>query len=272
MTRKRALSAIVALSLFMFTVTQPGWGVEKVKTGEKPMTTGDGLSMVQSPGEVPGAGAVERVATTKPSATKKKGLLTALLIGGAVLTVGIAVYLILAHASKSLDENFDDGQADGWATNGYGSWQVVSGVYTFTGSGSNGENAYSWYNLADYTDFTYEARIRNGGDQAIVFRGNAASQDWYVFYAWGTQWAVFRMTGSSWSYLQNYTASPALKYYPEWNTFKVMASGTGFTLFINNVQVGVVTDAALAKGKIGFQIRNHAGVKAEYDDVRVTSN
>jgi len=175
--------------------------------------------------------------------------------------------------ATAMTEDFNDGRADDWTDNGYGTWDVQTGVYRFQGGvGGGGEFAYSWYTPGNYSDFTLKAKIRNGGDQGLAFRGNPVTGDWYVFYAWGSQWAVFRYSASGFTYLIPYTPSLALKSYPAWNVFKVVAKGANFGFYINDVLVGSAYDMTLAKGKIGFQVRDYAGVTMEMDDVSASLN
>jgi hypothetical protein len=171
----------------------------------------------------------------------------------------------------AMSEDFQDNSADHWQNNGLGTWDIVNGVYRFIGSSTGSGNfAYCWYDLGSYDDFTCQARIRNGGDNGLAFRGNPASGEWYVFYAWGSEWAVFYYTPGSFDYLVHYTSSSALKSYPEMNEFKVVAKGSNFGFYINGILVGSASDTHLAKGKIGFQVRDSPGVTQEYDDVSVS--
>lgn len=171
----------------------------------------------------------------------------------------------------AMSENFNDNSADHWANNGVGTWDIVNGVYRFRGSaGGSGAFAYSWYDLGSYADFTCQAKLRNGGDNGLAFRGNPATGEWYVFYAWGTDWAVFRYTATSFDYIVHYTYSMALRRFPEWNEFKVIAKGSNFGFYINGTLVGSAYDAHLAKGKIGLQVRDFPAVTMEADDVSVS--
>jgi len=171
----------------------------------------------------------------------------------------------------AMSENFNDNSADHWQNNGLGTWDIVNGVYRFRGSaGGSGDFAYSWYDLGSYADFTCQAKLRNGGDNGLAFRGNPATGEWYIFYAWGSQWAVFYYTATNFDFLVHYTPSSALKSYPEMNEFKVVAKGSNFGFYINGTLVGSAYDTHLTKGKIGLQVRDYPGVTMEADDVSVS--
>jgi hypothetical protein len=171
----------------------------------------------------------------------------------------------------AMSEDFNDNSADHWQNNGLGTWDIVNGVYRFRGSaGGSGVFAYSWYDLGSYADFTCQAKLRNGGDKGLAFRGNPATGEWYVFYAWSTDWAVFRYTATTFDYLVHYTYSMALKLFPEWNEFKVVAKGSNFGFYINGILVGSAYDTHQTKGKIGLQVRDFPGVTMEADDVSVS--
>jgi hypothetical protein len=214
-------------------------------------------------------------------------LLTGIKAGSRTLTLklaGLQDYTVAVEVEKNkttvvdaellalaMNEDFQDNVADHWRNNGLGTWEAASGVYRFRGgAGGSGAYAYSWYDLGSYADFTLQARIRNGGDQGLAFRGNPATGEWYVLYAWGSQWAVFHISAGGFDYLVSYTYSAFLKSYPEWNVFKVMAKGANLGFYINGALVGSAYDTRLAKGKIGFQVRDYPGVTMETDDVSVS--
>jgi hypothetical protein len=171
----------------------------------------------------------------------------------------------------AMSEDFQDNSADHWQNNGLGTWEIINGVYRFRGSSTGNSNyAYSWYDIGSYADFTCQARIRSGDDNGLAFRGNPATGEWYVFYAWNSSWAVFHFTATSFDYVIHYTYSSVLKLSPEWNEFKVVAKGSNFGFYLNGMLVGSAYDTRLAKGKIGFQVRDTPGVTIEYDDVSVS--
>lgn len=159
------------------------------------------------------------------------------------------------------NENFDDGVANYWVSSGPGTWKVVSGVYTFHPVGT-GEHNYTWYDVGNFKDFTFQADIRSSVDQCLAFRGDPSSMKWYLFYVWQTsqEWAVFKAEGSTLRSLKGYEYSSAIRRWDSWNNLKVVVSGTNFTFYINGVRVGSISDASYSKGKVGVFTRDYDNV------------
>jgi hypothetical protein len=61
---------------------------------------------------------------------------------------------------------------------------------------------------------------------------------------------------------------PAIKYYPDWNTVKVVASGSNFKFYVNDTYVGEINDISFASGYVGFYAKN-MDVLFEIDNVRL---
>lgn len=157
------------------------------------------------------------------------------------------------------NEDFNDGIADYWKYSGPGEWRVVVGVYVFVPRGT-GEWNFTWYDVGNFKDFTFQADIMSDVDQCLAFRGDTTSpMKWYVFYVWqnSQKWAIFKIEGSSWYFLRNYEYSSAINKWPNWNKLKVVVSGTNFTFYINGVRVGSISDASYSKGKVGVWTRDY---------------
>ncbi len=168
-------------------------------------------------------------------------------------------------------ENFNDGRADYWTESGPGQWRVEGGVYKFFSDGTGQYNS-TWYDVGNFKDFTYQLDIVSYADQCIAFRGDTRSpMKWYLFYVWqlAQEWAVFKIEGSTLSQLKSYEYNSAIKKSPQWNTLKVVVSGTNFTFYINGTRVGSISDASYSKGKVGVWTRD-IGYTVYVDNVSIS--
>ncbi len=169
-------------------------------------------------------------------------------------------------------ENFDDGRADYWdwsPKTGAGSWSVAGGIYRFIPSG-RGRSSFTWYDVGNFKDFTYELRIKIYWFGALTFRGDPVAGRWYLFHVRQVtqEWAVSKMEGTSLYSLKGYERSTAIKGWPEWNNLKVVVSGTNFTFYINGTRVGSISDSSYSKGKVGIWTQDSEPVYV--DDVSVS--
>ncbi|MGQ9618942.1 MAG: PEGA domain-containing protein [Candidatus Aminicenantia bacterium] len=155
-------------------------------------------------------------------------------------------------------ENFNDGVADHWKSYGPGEWKVIGGQYRFKPD-NTGSYCFTWYDVGDFKDFTFQAEIVSYVDQCLTFRGDTTgTMKWYLFYVWQKtqEWAIIKIEGSSLYSLKSYEYSSAIKQWPNWNNLKVVVSGTNFTFYINGVKVGSISDASYSKGKVGVYTRD----------------
>jgi hypothetical protein len=79
-------------------------------------------------------------------------------------------------------DDFDDGNADGWTT-GEGSWSVSGSAYTNSGSGRTS----SWAGETDWADISFSADVtpQSGTDVWMIFRVQDAS-NYYLFTLQGS--------------------------------------------------------------------------------------
>lgn len=174
------------------------------------------------------------------------------------------------------NEDFNDGVANYWdwaPKSGAGSWGVAGTLYLFTPSGS-GNYSFTWYDVGNFKDFTYQLDILSSADQCIAFRGDPVAKKWYLFYVWQSsqEWAVFKIEGSTLYFLKNYEINTAIKKYPNWNNLKVVVSGTNFTFYINGIRVGSISDASYSKGKIGVFTRDYSYVYVDNVNVSLSTS
>ncbi len=171
-------------------------------------------------------------------------------------------------------EDFNDGVANYWQANSTGQWMVVGGQYRFYND-NTGKHRFTWYDVGNFKDFTFQADITSSVDQCLAFRGEPGPTTikWYLFYVWqnSQEWAVFKLEGSTPYYLRNYEYNSAIRKYPQWNTLKVVVSGTNFTFYINGTRVGSISDSSYSKGKVGVWTRDSGNVYVDNVSVSLST-
>ena len=150
-------------------------------------------------------------------------------------------------------------------------WRVENGVLI----GQSDEKMTGSMLLTEksYGDFIWEAEVRWQGDpdSGVFFRTPQLQVQI------GTSISQKRdLTGSFYlgkkGYPEEYQAKDAARYLKkgEWNTIRVEARGTTFTVFINGHRVSQYSDVAYANpGPIGVQIHQKLNMKIEFRNIRV---
>jgi hypothetical protein len=150
-------------------------------------------------------------------------------------------------------------------------WRVENGVL----HGQSDEKLTGSMLLTEksYGDFIWESEVRWQGDpdSGVFFRTPALQVQI------GTSISKkVDLTGSFYlgkkGYPEEYQAKDAAKYLKkgDWNTLRVEARGTTFTVFINGHRVSQYSDVAYEKpGPIGVQIHAKLAMKIEFRNIKV---
>ena len=178
-------------------------------------------------------------------------------------------------------ENFNDGVADNWLTDGSGTWAVTPEVYRMTGTTPASSTVrYTYYN-GDSSDFTYQARVRKtSGDTSstmgLYFRSSdgAIGNNSYVFHINANgSYKYCKYVNGSFFYLSGWIFSSAINAgFDAWNTLKVVAQGTNFDLYCNGTLLTSFTDTSHNTGKVGLKAYDQTGPSnvVEFDDVKLS--
>jgi len=191
-------------------------------------------------------------------------------------------YNLTSGDCNPFTENFDDGVANNWVTDGSGTWAVTSGVYRMTGTTPASSTVrYTYYN-GDSADFAYEAKVRKtsgstGGSMGMIYRSSdgAANNNAYIFHinAEGS-YTYYKYVGGVLDWLAgNWISHAAINTgFNVWNTLKVVANGTQFDLYCNGALLTSFTDSSLSSGKPGLKAydTNSNSDVVEFDDVLLT--
>ena len=165
-------------------------------------------------------------------------------------------YTAASSGGSGFNEQFK-GTATNWLQDS-GSWSVVSSDYYYT-AGRSGFTNLSTYNKT-YTDFDYSAKLRRSGSTSYSNRlivrasGSIGSDghfsDEYMFqYENGGSYSVFKRVAGVSTSLQDWTTSSVVS--SDWNTLRVVASGSKFYFYINGTLVWSGSDTSLTSGRVG---------------------
>jgi pectate lyase len=197
----------------------------------------------------------------------------AVLIGGfaAVLVATVAGITATAFAGgPSLQDDFEDGNADGWSKSG-GSWSVVTdGSQAFQQSKVDSELAREFAGSSGWTDYTMQARVRpiafadSVSVVGIAARSTSSTSfDRLVLLRDG---AVQLQTVHSGAV--TVVGAAALSVTPgQWYTLKIVESGTTVSGYVDGALIATGRSQD-SKGRVGLQTF-HA--TASFDDVEVTA-
>lgn len=177
-------------------------------------------------------------------------------------------------AADSFQEDFSDGNADGWTSYG-GNWSVASQEYRQQDGVVKGPKA-----LADgtaFADLVMEAEVsvssgsKAWGNAGVIFRvsepGNGA--DAYKGYYAGlrpgnNRIEVGKANGGSWTLLANPSVNLS---YDQTYSLKVSAEGSTIKVYLDGTLVSTVQDSSFASGSVG--VRSHCAA-ATFDDISVS--
>lgn len=173
-------------------------------------------------------------------------------------------------------DNFNDGNADGWEVIGSLGWNVQNkeyGIYLNPGVSNTFPSNSLWNN--DWDNYAFEVDLRgvSGTDKNLIFRFVDNSNFYSVHHTGGNIYFSKYIKGI------DYIFAPSL-YYPLENGstyhFRIEVSGDHFRLFESNkllFDVIDITEPKISKGKIGLRVGTGAVSPSEvwYDNVVVTS-
>lgn len=183
-----------------------------------------------------------------------------------------ATYVVFEVSAKPFFTGFAN-SASGWKLLPKASyWQTDASTLFTHGWGSHVVSAYK--ENARYFNFDYSARLKITGDpyglsMGILFRASGnllpANGQWYPGYAFQvTQTGDYRVVkfdddGNAVP-LVNWTIIPTdwVINISDWNTYRVVAYGDAFLIYLNNKLLVIVTDDSYSSGYVGFSMAYYA--------------
>lgn len=177
----------------------------------------------------------------------------------------------LAPGAVLFQDDFEDGNADGWKTTG-GTWGVIADGADQVFNQSNLLNEALAFAGGGWSNYTYSAKVKllnSAANAGLTFRASNAS-NYYMFRINNSTKAVelYKKVNGTLTLLSSAAFSNSIN---QWYTLKVTASGNQITGYVDDIQMISWTNdiSELTSGFIGFRMY---GSKASFDDVIVTSN
>jgi pectate lyase len=185
------------------------------------------------------------------------------------LALLVAVLPFAAYGAPLFSDDFEDGNATGWTTNG-GSWSVVtdgSRVYRQGGTSSDARALAG----STWTDQVVEARVKpisfNGTNRfvAVLARAQNATNYYYLALRNNNTIELKKLVSGSSTTLASgsFTVSTGT-----WYSVKLEVVGSTLRGYVNGVQLLTATDTRFTSGKIGVATFY---ASAAFDDVVVNA-
>ena len=180
-----------------------------------------------------------------------------------------------------LQEDFEDGKADGWGDNVFGDWAVeqdANGNQYWSGSGSSdySQNRYFDVSTLNWTDYAFESRIQFVKGNILQFCIRADIEDNCYGVGLDNNNATINYfqgnPANKEEELISFHSSPnELFVYNQWYTIRIEVEGNNLRVYINNVLDADITlpNPIMTRGGIGYFM--NSGSKFYIDDIRVWS-
>ncbi len=162
------------------------------------------------------------------------------------------------------------GNHRGWASKTGSTWNVVDN-WKYVTRGLDQKWSSAFYYKEKYTDFTYAARVKRStakgwANYINVRMGNrliGSANEWVPGYYFGySNYGTYSIWQENWdgtySAIQPWTYSARIRKY-NWNTLKVVASGSNFKFYINGSLVRSFNNTRFPKGNVGFTMYDDLG-------------
>ncbi|ACS99843.1 family 16 glycoside hydrolase [Paenibacillus sp. JDR-2] len=194
-------------------------------------------------------------------------ILTAILLLFTSVVPGLSMSKALASGTL-FEDDFEDGNADGWQTTS-GIWAVATSGSNKTYKQSKPDN--SGEALAGstlWTDYTLVADVKllSGSGAILKFRYQSSLQHYFLYMS-QTSIQILKQTASGQQSIGYYGGSGLLSA-SQFTTMKVQVTGSTITVYRNGNALLSATDSSYSSGKIGLATWD---TTAEFDHVAVTS-
>jgi hypothetical protein len=187
---------------------------------------------------------------------------------------------ISQYVQPGFFDDFSDGDAKGWTTDGSGAWGLAGQAYR---AAANQRMRVFWSRHAgQYDDFAFSADVRlRAGDAlsrrrgfGLMFRSAGGYNNCYAFHinANGYYLIFKRVNGRTVLLTRDWTPHPAIsKGVGAWNTLQVQAYGDYLSFSINGTQVDQFNDVSFARGYAGVKAfgDSASGDRFQFDNVRL---
>ncbi|WP_328478204.1 pectate lyase [Actinoplanes sp. NBC_00393] len=193
-----------------------------------------------------------------------------------IWSVLIAALLLVAFAATGaqaatlLSDDFEDGNATGWTTNG-GSWSVATDGSRVYRQGGTSSDARALTGTASWTDYAVQARVKptafSGSNRfaAVLARVQSSTSYYYLALRSNNTVELKRLDNGSSTTLD--TASVTVSA-GTWYTLRLEVAGTALRGYVNGTLLTEAADTRWAGGRVGVATFY---TSANFDDVEVTT-
>gem|GEM_PF-6045227 len=201
------------------------------------------------------------------------------LMGVAMLTGGTPDVILV-------DDDFEDGNADGWTKQAEAGgpldsgWSVVmDGSYQLQDENNKTSESFAVTGVSSWTNYSIEADVTplvNNGPFYLVGRlahdGPGGIGGHLVSYQFGynnTRWQIDKHAGT-WSTI-GYSSTMSITANQTYH-LKAVLDGDQLSFYVDGVLVASTTDSTLTNGRVGFVTNNYSGktgTKVEFDNFKV---
>jgi pectate lyase len=194
----------------------------------------------------------------------------------AVAGTGAAAALLMlgmmtgAHAATLLSDDFEDGNATGWSTNG-GSWSVAADGSSVYRQGGTSSDARALTGAASWTDYAVQTRVKptafSGSNRfaAVLARVQSSTSYYYLALRSNNTVELKRLEGGSSTTLDT---APVAVSAGTWYTLKLDVSGSTLRGYVNGALLTEGTDTRWSAGRAGVATFY---TSANFDDVQVST-
>ncbi|MEI6845804.1 MAG: family 16 glycoside hydrolase [Candidatus Firestonebacteria bacterium] len=185
------------------------------------------------------------------------------------------------ETSATTGENFNDGNANGWASYNAKLWSVIDGKYYGGRSSPAGAENKTFFGDPTWTDYniTLDAKLINGPGYGIYFRASDYNAvDGYCFqYDPGWQNGTFIVrkitNGGESNPIATYSLPTGYDWRGSEKNIKIEVSGSTYKFYVGDVNGGsspvmTVTDSTFTSGAIG--LRTWSSSYASFDNVNIS--
>ena len=164
-----------------------------------------------------------------------------------------------------LEEDFEDGQAQGWHYDP-AQWEIVDDEGSLVWSATSTDTAYAWTGSTSWTDYAWFLRARRVNSDANLYFRSQGNLDYGLRLEWGRAVLWTERTGSPQD-----LASGSVALGTEWHDYRIDAIGRQITVTIDSAVVLTYTDGSSASLRGGIGLEAYASDGARFDDIRLFS-
>ena len=164
-----------------------------------------------------------------------------------------------------LEEDFEDGQAQGWHYDP-GKWAIVDDGGSLVWAATSADTSYTWTGSTAWTDYAWFLRARRVNSDANLYFRSQGILDYSLRLEWGRVVLWTERTGSP----QDLASGP-ITLGTTWHDYRIDAAGQQITVTVDSAVALTYTDTVSASLRGGIGLETFGIDGAHFDDVRLYS-